>query len=281
MLVYKIIGQFVQIMNSIVLPKNHYFPTTSHQINELSLLLFRKYQINMFVYGKYYEDGKCILLCNNEDWMRYHLAQGYVVPAPVPFYLLKRKEAFNLIQNDNDRFQQAKYDLMQKYNSDQAVDFIIKGKNYYEVICFAFPVGYKDAINTIINNLNELKQLATVFKDKAFRLLLNAEKHKITLPANMSGIDFSKTTVTTCSYTEEIKHIRDYFKVIFNTNFTERQFSVLHQTVKGKTANQIATDEKLSCRTIEHYLDEIKNKLRVSSKSELIQKTIGCFRDLI
>ncbi len=234
----------------------------------------------MFVYVKYYQDGSCIILCNNEDWLRYHLAKGYPVPAPIPLNLLEKKEAFHVISNGNQRFQQAKYDLMQKYNSDQAVDFIIKGNNFYEVICFAFPVGYQDAINAIVNNLDAFKQFTAHFKERAASLLDKAEENKVILPSHMTGIDFSLTMSQTIANEQTIQ-VQDRIKAAFNKTLSSRQVDVLYHTVKGKTANDTAIHMGLSRRTIEHYLVDIKNKIGVTSKSELIQVSIDYLKDLI
>lgn len=55
---------------------------------------------------------------------------------------------------------------------------------------------------------------------------------------------------------------------------TEREKECLELTRKGKTAKQCAQLLGLSYRTIENYLHNIKSKLNVSSKSELIAKTM-------
>lgn len=232
----------------------------------------------MFVYGKYYQDGSCILLSSNAEWMKYHIAKEYPVPAPVPLNLLDKPEAFHIIPADG-LFQKAKYDLIQKYNSDQAIDFIIKGKHYYEVICFAFSVGHKDVINTIVNNLAAFKRFTSIFKDQARQLLQHAENHRIMLPAHMIGLDFNKVAFKS-PVNDQLTEAQYQLQKTYNKHFTQRQIDILYYTARGKTANETALHLGLSPRTIEHYLINIKNKIGASSKSELIHKSIDCLRDL-
>lgn len=52
---------------------------------------------------------------------------------------------------------------------------------------------------------------------------------------------------------------------------SEREREVLASCVAGNTASQIADQLLLSRRTVEHYLDKIKEKLDLPSKKELIQ----------
>ncbi len=55
---------------------------------------------------------------------------------------------------------------------------------------------------------------------------------------------------------------------------SKREREVLDHFARGKTAKSIAKVFSLSHRTIEQYLENIKNKLKVKSKSELIEKII-------
>lgn len=59
---------------------------------------------------------------------------------------------------------------------------------------------------------------------------------------------------------------------------SKRQLECLKHLVRGKTAREIAAALSLSTRTIEHYLDDIKLQLHVSSKSELIDKVFDWFK---
>jgi DNA-binding CsgD family transcriptional regulator len=54
---------------------------------------------------------------------------------------------------------------------------------------------------------------------------------------------------------------------------TCREKEVLQYLIKCKTANEISSIMKLSRRTIEHYTDNIKEKMGAISKSHLIAMT--------
>lgn len=67
--------------------------------------------------------------------------------------------------------------------------------------------------------------------------------------------------------------------IIFNMKvgdifFTRRQSEVIHYYIRGRNARQIAEVMGLSRRTVEKYLDNIKQKMNVTSKIELIDKLI-------
>ena len=63
-------------------------------------------------------------------------------------------------------------------------------------------------------------------------------------------------------------------KITHENYFTKRELDVLKLAVRAKTSKEIATHLGLSHRTVEHYLENAKRKIGVSSKSELIDKII-------
>jgi|SRR5579885_1068174 DNA-binding NarL/FixJ family response regulator len=57
--------------------------------------------------------------------------------------------------------------------------------------------------------------------------------------------------------------------------FTTREMEVLQFSARDKTAREIAGILNLLVRTVEQYLENIKCKMGVSSKSEMIDKAIS------
>ncbi|MBI2792155.1 MAG: LuxR family transcriptional regulator [Gammaproteobacteria bacterium] len=62
-----------------------------------------------------------------------------------------------------------------------------------------------------------------------------------------------------------------------SSNLSKRELECLRLTIKGKPAKQVAYELKISQRTVEEYLENIKRKMRVTSKSALIEKGIDYF----
>ncbi len=60
---------------------------------------------------------------------------------------------------------------------------------------------------------------------------------------------------------------------------SKRESECLHYLMRGKSIKAIACSLGLSVRTIEHYLDRIKFKMKVQYKSELIEKAFHYFEE--
>jgi DNA-binding CsgD family transcriptional regulator len=67
---------------------------------------------------------------------------------------------------------------------------------------------------------------------------------------------------------------------IYNQNLSKRETQCLQLSVRGKSAAMVAKYLGISQRTVEEYLNNIKLKFGVSSKSELIDVAIDYFRDI-
>lgn len=58
---------------------------------------------------------------------------------------------------------------------------------------------------------------------------------------------------------------------------SKREAECLYFLLRGNTAKNIANILRLSPRTVEHYLENVKMKFNVRTKTELIEKTIDHF----
>lgn len=53
--------------------------------------------------------------------------------------------------------------------------------------------------------------------------------------------------------------------------FSKRELEIVRILVRGKTAKEVALNLQLSKRTVEHYIENIKDKMGATNKSELIE----------
>ena len=60
-----------------------------------------------------------------------------------------------------------------------------------------------------------------------------------------------------------------------NIRFSKREFDCLNLLAEGKTAKVIGRKLKLSHRTVEHYLENCMNKMKVTTRYELIAKFLS------
>jgi len=76
---------------------------------------------------------------------------------------------------------------------------------------------------------------------------------------------------------QSIHHLSSYAK-FRNIRFTPREIDVLQLVIQGQTSKKIAAQLKLSVRTIEGYIENLKIKMKAGTKYDLIEKTLELIR---
>lgn len=62
--------------------------------------------------------------------------------------------------------------------------------------------------------------------------------------------------------------------------FSPKETKILYYLIRGKSARDISEKLNISNRTVEGYIENIKNKMMVSKKSEIIEKIIDIILDV-
>ncbi|MBX9786962.1 MAG: helix-turn-helix transcriptional regulator [Alphaproteobacteria bacterium] len=60
-------------------------------------------------------------------------------------------------------------------------------------------------------------------------------------------------------------------------SFSYREMQCLIPTIKGKTSKEIARLLNLSPRSVEKYIDNVKNKMKCKGRGEMIEKIFRCY----
>jgi DNA-binding CsgD family transcriptional regulator len=150
-------------------------------------------------------------------------------------------------------------------------------KNYYH---FASNLIGKSINQEYIRNLDLLKRFIQHFKSKVRQSkdLLQAYQLKFGIAENAPGF-----TTTSTLANANLEDKRSLF--LLNTEsgcllpesirqlLSARETQSLQYYVQGKTAKEISQLLGLSTRTVENYIYNIKEKLHVSTKAELIYKS--------
>lgn len=169
------------------------------------------------------------------------------------------------------------------------IEKVDQGINYFH---FATNRNDIPIHQTYLANLELLKSFITYFKEKikeskhlsdAYQMKITPEKakknaSKFIFPDMQYKADF----LNDISLTKHSELKEDIFKTrISALNISRREKDCLYLLIKGKSAFDIATELNLSRRTVETHLINIKEKINVRTKSELIGKVFSfCLNDL-
>jgi len=236
--------------------------------------------VTTFGYRKFFVDGRSFLLSNNYSWNNFFLEK--FDKKIIPSY----ESEVNSVVNENkmhcvrvgqpdqrDLFLNALYD----FNIWNTCSFYRKCGDGIEGFHFASTRDNMSVVKEYSNNRSIFERFSYYFKNK-LNDVMNAE-NLMKAASPIISPEIFKTPQN--GHSQEEQSITDFLtmtpinKFFFNVNGEEtilsfQEFRSLALLSQGKTAKEIGRILKLSPRTVEDYIEKIKHKVKVTSRSHLI-----------
>ena len=236
--------------------KNHLAITSCQEMSEIMLPKLTQHGMTVFNYYKIYFDGRVIRLSSDQAWTEHYFDKNYMNTMTVPkSYLMKPLNYYVWLAEDCPEML---LDAALNFNTSNGITIAEKHPEYIEYFCFAATLENTGIINRFyLNNLDVLHNYGLDFKERASRLLKKAETNLLQL----TNIDVCHAD---CRPDENLH--RALIKL------TKRQSECARLLLQGRKYKEIARELNLSTRTIESYIDILKDKLQCQNKTELVLK---------
>jgi DNA-binding CsgD family transcriptional regulator len=248
--------------------------TSVPYIKEICFPLKKYFNISYFGYVKTYLDNTHLALSTSAEWMTC-------------FYENFHNKA--IIHKTMDAYQSGEF-LWSQFSNSMTVQvaqnqfdiahgimIIKKNDDFCEFFGFATDKSNYKIENWYLRNMDVLDRFCLYFKEAAGSLIKKAENDRFILPSQSNK---KKSLYQTPKI---ILRNLDARLSFFNEISTEspyrlskRQLQCLYYLSRGKTLKEIAKILNLSSKTVEHYLEITKSKLKCSKRSELIEIFLDC-----
>lgn len=241
----------MSLNNSSKILTTHLTITSCKDIAEIMLPQLTKHGITVFNYYKTYFDGSGVRFSTHRGWSKRYMKKEYNLNTTVRLSNLTKPLNYFvwLIQDCPWMLIDA------AINFDIANGITIAHRNEDSIECYAFgaSVNNTSIVNFYLNNLDMLQNYCLYFKEQADRLLALGEKNKIEL------------------YIKDIDEVEN-ISIPRILNLSNRQFECADLLLSGMKYKEISKKLNLSPRTVETYLNNLKDKLRCQNRTELILK---------
>lgn len=263
-------------MDKILLSSDHYFLTCTKKVRKICDYLFSQLHFSFFDYARFYKPGNFYGLTVNDNSFKIFFELEY---EPLQFcrnnyfendrfyYFFSSAATLNPDKNYLNVLQQ----IYQITQSDHGLIILKKQADYVDIFFFSSPLPYHFAINNYLNELPLLIQFITYFQQESQELIYHAKDNEILLPAHMLPKVWTSPRKSSTQETE-------LFPIKKRLTLTKRESECANYFCKGYTTKEIAILLNISPRTIETHLDNIKIKLNIKKKSDLIKL---CNTDLL
>lgn len=219
--------------------------------------------ITYFHHIRVFNDRTAFILNNNPQYMRHFLQHKFAVSEPGTYTNpgIHLWAGLNSLRNfDNQALHMKKY-----FDIDHQISIVEPQADYIDIYTLGTTIQRPEMVNFYINNLDILDNLFLEYQDKFAHELETLNAAQILLPLR------PKNSNQTKSENPRLDQI------------TARELECLGLISQGKTAKMSAQTLNISPRTVERHIDNIRTKLKLKNKSELIYFYFehACKQDII
>lgn len=243
------------------------FDMGNDRIRQLSQDFCKPFGITIFAYGRRYNDATVSWLTTNPDQDRFLLEANSLEEEPLFDMSKPIIEGTYLWFNDRKFLGcEAFYkDRERLFQMDHGLVLIKNKKNYVEFSCYSGLLAKRPLYNLFVNEKGLFNAFLDNFVTKLDRRLVGLLEDGIHIEnfrsnSGKSSQDWSledrESLIITCGWSNLLKLSK-----------REKESLLLYR--EGKTYNEIGIDLRLSERTVEHYLESVKNKLNIDNRAEL------------
>lgn len=250
--------------------------TSCDQVQEICSDFFSETDLTYYNYVRVYDDGSRICLSNNRDWMLFVFSNHdkfKITFEEKPEHGTSRYVIWDNVSGINEDSLM----IVAKQEFDIAHGFtIINAYNgYVEFQYFGTTQNRSDINNFYINNLGLLHNFGMYFRDRAHALIEQAEKTRFKTPGQQFfwlKKDEATDQYVRSNYFTETNEVERYYLSgeLSHVYLTKREAQCLTALIDGMTAKEIGKFFDISFRTVENYLNDIKQKLSCRKRSDLV-----------
>lgn len=239
------------------------------RVRQLSKDFCEKLNVTLFGYVRVYHDGRVGWVTSNADHDRLLIESGSMDLDPLIDNAQALKQGQYLWFHDR-KFPDCESfyrDRVSRFHVDHGMILVKHQKDYLETACFSGSLAKQPLYNVFMNEGGLFNAFMEHFKKQLNRPLL----HLIEDGLLISDIKetFGKQTLDQVSHDLRLSLLAScgWAKLL---KFSPREKECLMLLRQGFSYQKIGEALGLSERTVEHYLESVKNKLEVQSRSELI-----------
>lgn len=222
-----------------------------------------------FGFDRVYNNNTCIRITTHPELLEYSHFHELKITVPIPEMYLYKDRFYYLVSGKVDLIFPKFGSFKKKFNIKSSIYFIDRKKTYYNQYWFGSSLDLEHWDNFYINSTQSFERFFAEFDKKYQALISEAEKDRIELPlamrSNIKGI--SKTTKVLSKYSPTYR--RQSNLISTEISLSKREKECIALILLGLTSAEIGDYLDLSIRTVEHYIDNIKDKLNCSKKGQI------------
>lgn len=240
--------------------------------------LFNFFGMNYFFYAYISYNLKCCVIGTHIDLVQHYLCERLFRYNPFLILPQNLKTGVYLYSSVADnKFQTSITNVEQKFRVRHNCIITQQDKEGCHTYGFASPIDHFGKENLIVNQNALFKQFIKYFHMEMAPIIdsLHANGVSISDKENCYDIRIPSIELSDLEKQKFLKIIGLIKNEKILEGITRREKEYLQNLVRGKSNKQIATDFNISLRTVEHYIEKLREKFHCYSRGELIERLIA------
>ena len=160
--------------------------------------------------------------------------------------------------------------LEEKYNISEGITFVQSYKNHYDVIGFAFNDQTKESSSYFLNNVWRFEDFISEFKPHAEVFFKQMGKVCVMPPRELFDLNLERM------FSENKKNKFSLKTANIEVYLTLQERTCLMLFNSRRSIKEIAREMEISPKSVESYLDRIKNKTGIAAREDLRKLAMYC-----
>ena len=246
----------------------HIFINFATEINVIIAPLRQHFGLDCFNYFKTYHDGSQIRLSNTPEWLKHYLSQELYLHSifeSAPNKYNKSKLLWSNIKSHKKIIvDAASFGIL---NGITLIEPVVDGCEFYFL---GTSQNSQMVVDSYVNKLNLLDKFVLYFREQAKHLLNDLFKQRVLSLDRMTN-ELTPTSI------HNKKLDMHFLANLAGLNFTDKEMECITFLLSGYSAKIIGEQMKISNRTVEAHINNIKNKLDIRDKNQLICRLNAIF----
>ncbi len=247
------------------------------EVSHLCRPIFETFDINFFQFVRTYINGKAIFATSHNQWNRYALEQNLFAKLDgFPNFAFRKISDLSKAERDSDFYREILIPLEEKFDVTQLVLYFKHGLKQSDFFVFGVPSHVENFSIAFRTYFPYFKKFSSYFTNE-FNGSISELKKKYSVSVIEYFLKFIKN-----NQIEEVKNDKlNIFdekitpKRIFLTAdnkhyLTQREFDCIKHLIKSKSYKLVANELNIGQRTVQDYMNNIRAKLNLCSKRELL-----------
>ena len=247
---------------------------------DLSTPLRDNYSCDLLAYFRIYPNNTMLFLTPNDRWCDYTFNNQNWLPNHAIDHVKKAYEngTYYFIWPLKPDIKENIHFALHAHGIWNGLTFVKKYYECIELFCFTSPSMSDEILDLYLNGKDVFERFSLHFREKAAEIIQKYSfNNGLLIPTNIDFTSELEKNIIFNKYLNQTPVVKNYLRINNqDIALSKQEYNCLTFLSHGKSIKEIARIYNISSRTVESYINRIKDKTFLTSTNQLISLFHSC-----